>query len=92
MRYPAVLPDYDGVGNRAFARRGMRRPAASFAELDILPGVPEALNALRGRGYSLVVGTNRPDVARGTVSGGLIDPIHYSLLEAANLILREPHQ
>ena len=35
-------------------------------ELEMLPGVPEALARLKAAGFALVVVTNQPDVARGT--------------------------
>ncbi len=73
VKRPAVFLDRDGVINRAFVRRGTPHPPASPAELKILPGVPEALNVLRARGYSLIVVTNQPDVARGTSSRALVD-------------------
>jgi len=76
---PAVFLDRDGVINRAFVRNGTPYPPDSLATLEILPGVPEALNALRSRGYSLVVVTNQPDVARGTLSRGVVDGIHARL-------------
>ena len=79
LRRPAVFLDRDGVLNRAFVRAGRPRPPASLAELEILPGVPESLNALRSRGYLLVVVTNQPDVARGASSRALVDGIHRRL-------------
>ena len=45
----AVFLDRDGVINRAFVRNGTPYPPDSLAALEILPGVPEALNALRSR-------------------------------------------
>jgi D-glycero-D-manno-heptose 1,7-bisphosphate phosphatase len=44
-----------------------------------LPHVPEALSALKARGFSLIVVTNQPDVARGTASRELVDSIHDRL-------------
>ena len=38
--------DRDGVINRAVIRAGIPCPPASLEELEILPGVPAALNAL----------------------------------------------
>jgi len=76
---PAVFLDRDGVINRAFVRNGTPYPPDSLAALEILPGVPEALNVLRSRGYLLVVVTNQPDVARGTLSRGVVDGIHARL-------------
>ena len=62
----AVFLDRDGVINRAIVRDGKPYPPASFAELEILPGVHEALQKLNDANYLLVVVTNQPDVARGT--------------------------
>jgi D-glycero-D-manno-heptose 1,7-bisphosphate phosphatase len=79
MTRPAVFLDRDGVINRAFIRDGLPYPPDSLKDLEILPHVPEALSALKARGYSLVVVTNQPDVARGTASRELVDSIHERL-------------
>ncbi len=47
-------------------RDGKPYPPASLSELEILPGVLEALQKLHDANYLLVVVTNQPDVARGT--------------------------
>ena len=62
----AVFLDRDGVINRPIVRDGKPYPPASIAELEILPGVDEALRKLHDANYLLVVVTNQPDVARGT--------------------------
>jgi D-glycero-D-manno-heptose 1,7-bisphosphate phosphatase len=62
----AVFLDRDGVINRAIVRDGKPYPPASLLELEILPGVHEALEKLHAANYLLVVVTNQPDVARGT--------------------------
>jgi D-glycero-D-manno-heptose 1,7-bisphosphate phosphatase len=85
MTQPAVFLDRDGVINRAFIRDGVPRPPASLAALEILPSVPEALRALRAHGYSLVVVTNQPDVARGTCSRALVDSINRRLKQRLQL-------
>lgn len=64
MRH-AVFLDRDGVINRAIVRDGRPYPPASLFELEILPGVHEALQKLHDANYLLVVVTNQPDVARG---------------------------
>ncbi|WP_281776997.1 HAD family hydrolase [Polynucleobacter sp. KF022] len=61
----AVFLDRDGVLNRAIVRDGMPYPPASLLELEILPGVQDALQQLHDANYLLVVVTNQPDVARG---------------------------
>ena len=79
MTRPAVFLDRDGVINRAFIRDGMPFPPQSLQDLEILPGVSDALVALKAHGYSIVVVTNQPDVARGTSSKEAIDGIHRRL-------------
>jgi len=79
MRH-AVFLDRDGVINRAFVREGKPYPPANLSELEILPGVAEALTRLRVAGYLLIVVTNQPDVARGTTPRPTVDAIHAALL------------
>jgi D-glycero-D-manno-heptose 1,7-bisphosphate phosphatase len=81
----AVFLDRDGVINRAVIRDGKPHPPASLRDLEILPHVPEALSAMRAQGYSLVVVTNQPDVARGTTSRELVDRIHERLKSKLDL-------
>ena len=81
----AVFLDRDGVINRAAVRDGKPYPPASLRDLEILPHVPEALNAMKAKGYSLVVVTNQPDVARGTSSRELVDRIHERLKSELDL-------
>src|SRR6202022_3622745 len=77
--------DRDGVINRALIRDGTPHPPATLRDLEILPYVPEALSALKAQGYSLVVVTNQPDVARGTSSRELVDSIHERLKSTLDL-------
>jgi D-glycero-D-manno-heptose 1,7-bisphosphate phosphatase len=77
-----VFLDRDGVINRAIVRDGKPYPPRHSDELEILPGVPEALARLRSAGFHLVVVTNQPDVARGTQRREVIDAMH-ALLAAA---------
>jgi len=74
-----VFLDRDGVINRAAVRNGRPHPPASPEELEILPKVREAVSSLRARGYSVIVVTNQPDVARGTASRESVDAIHRRL-------------
>jgi D-glycero-D-manno-heptose 1,7-bisphosphate phosphatase len=85
----AVFLDRDGVLNRALVREGRPYPPASVDELEILPGVPEALDLLHQAGYLLVVVTNQPDVARGTTTREAVEAIHAHL--AARLPIDEFH-
>lgn len=75
----AVFLDRDGVINRAFVREGKPLPPPTLQELEILPGVPQALHDLKQHGYKLLVVTNQPDVGRGTLSRQTLDAMHQAL-------------
>jgi D-sedoheptulose 7-phosphate isomerase len=75
----AVFLDRDGVINRAFVRDGKPLPPPTIQELEILPGVAEALRDLKQDGYKLLVVTNQPDVGRGTLSRQMLDEMHRQL-------------
>ena len=77
----AVFLDRDGVLNRALERAGKPYPPRTPEELEILPGVPEALALLKARGFLLIVVTNQPDVARGTQRREIVEAIHQRLRE-----------
>jgi D-glycero-D-manno-heptose 1,7-bisphosphate phosphatase len=72
----AVYLDRDGVLNRAIVRAGKPYPPGMLDELEILPGVPEALAQLRAAGHRLVVVTNQPDVGRGTMARETVEATH----------------
>jgi D-glycero-D-manno-heptose 1,7-bisphosphate phosphatase len=71
-----VFLDRDGVINRTYLRDGVTRPPATLSELELLPGVPDALRRLKDAGYLLIVVTNQPDVARGTQSRERVEEMH----------------
>ena len=73
---PAVFLDRDGVINRTTVRGGTPYPPQSVEEVEILPGVAEAMEALRRRGVPMIVVTNQPDVARGTQTREAVDRIN----------------
>ena len=75
----AVFLDRDGVINRAVVRDGKPYPPANRAEMEILPGVAQALQQLRDAGYLLIVVTNQPDVARGTTTRAAVEEINAGL-------------
>ncbi|MBX7220712.1 MAG: HAD family hydrolase [Blastocatellia bacterium] len=76
---PAVFLDRDGVLNRTFVRNGIPHPPATLAELEILPGVPEALERLAAGRFWLLVVTNQPDVARGQQQQSVVEAINQAL-------------
>jgi len=75
----AVFLDRDGVINRAYLRVGVPTPPATLEELEILPGVPQALGRLKRAGLTLIVVTNQPDVARGKQERNKVEEIHDRL-------------
>ena len=81
MSLRAVFLDRDGVINRAPVRDGKPYPPASAAEVEVLPGVPDALERLRRAGFLLVVVTNQPDVARGRQTREEVEAINARLRE-----------
>jgi D-glycero-D-manno-heptose 1,7-bisphosphate phosphatase len=81
----AVFLDRDGVLNRAIMRNGHPHPPATRDELQILPGVAEALGALKGAGFLLIGVTNQPDVARGIQKRNVVQEINHALTAALPL-------
>jgi D-glycero-D-manno-heptose 1,7-bisphosphate phosphatase len=75
----AVFLDRDGVLNAAVVRSGRPYPPETSEEVEILPGVREALGRLRKADFRLIVVTNQPDVARGTKSRAQIEEVHVRL-------------
>jgi D-glycero-D-manno-heptose 1,7-bisphosphate phosphatase len=75
MPQRVVFLDRDGVLNRSFPEGTTTRPPRSVAELELLPGVPQALGRLRAAGFVLVVVTNQPDVARGKLDRATAEAI-----------------
>jgi transaldolase len=76
----AVFLDRDGVINRAIVRDGKPYPPADLSQLEVLPGVAEAMGRLRVAGYRLIVVTNQPDVTRGAQTRETVEAIHAELL------------
>jgi D-glycero-D-manno-heptose 1,7-bisphosphate phosphatase len=76
---PAVFLDRDGVINRGVVRDGRPFPPDRPEDLEILPGVPEALERLRSAGYLNVVVTNQPDVATGKQRREVVEAMHARL-------------
>ncbi len=77
----AVFLDRDGVINRAYVRDGKPYPPDSLEQLEILPGVPAALERLREAGFLSVIVTNQPDVAHGKASREAVEAMHARLLQ-----------
>ena len=78
----AVFLDRDGVINRSITKEGKPYPPTSVAEVEVLRGVPDALERLKDAGFLLICVTNQPDVARGTQKREKVESIHKCLLES----------
>jgi histidinol-phosphate phosphatase family protein len=75
MTSPAVLLDRDGT---------LIEDTGYIADADdvrLLPGVPDALRALRRAGFALVVVSNQSGVGRGLLSGDDAARVHARMVE-----------
>lgn len=81
----AVFMDRDGVLNEPFVRDGIPHPPRSMADLVLLPGVEEACSALRAAGWLLIVATNQPEIARGTLGRRSVDAVNHHLRQHLRL-------
>ncbi len=78
----AVFLDRDGVINETCMVEGKPVSPRRVEEFRILPGVKEALTALKKSGYSIFVVTNQPEVKRGTLTREELDTTHAILCKS----------
>lgn len=81
----AVFLDRDGVLVRARIVDGRPHSIRDVDELELEVGASDACRALRAAGFRLVVVTNQPDVARGTLAAAALERIHERLGELIQL-------
>ena len=72
----AIFLDRDGVINRK-AREG--EYITRWEEMEILPGVPEAIRTLNQAGFEVVIATNQRSVAKGLISIPELEILHARL-------------
>lgn len=72
----AVFLDRDGVINHVVVRDGQPVPPVSAEDVEFLPGVGEAIAALRAADFRIIIVTNQPDVATGLQRRGTVEAIH----------------
>lgn len=82
----AVFLDRDGVLNHAGVLDGVPRAPLTLEQVQILPGVPEALARLARLDLVLVGVTNQPDVARGAQTVAGVEAINAHLLARLPLL------
>ena len=78
----AIFLDRDGVINRADVRDGKPYAPVRLEDFELLPGVDEAVRALKVAGYILVVVTNQPDVGNGKVEMPVVESMNEMLMSA----------
>lgn len=81
----AVFLDRDGVLNAVVMRGDTPTPPSGPDQLQILPGVPEALAKLKAARFKLIVVTNQPDIARGAATVEGVDAINQILRQSLPL-------
>lgn len=79
MPAPAVFFDRDGVLNEVRMDGATAAGPRSVEELAIVPGAAGELARLREAGFRLLVVSNQPDVARGTLSRAAVDAVNAAL-------------
>jgi len=80
-----VFLDRDGVLNRPIVRDGRPYPPLSVDQFALYPEASDACRRLRTLGFSLVVVTNQPDVARGGIDAVALGAIHDELQRLVEL-------
>lgn len=81
----AIFLDRDGVLSRAIVHDGKPFPPRAVAEIEILPGVPEAIEALKNAGYLAIVVTNQPDVTTGKMELSIAEMINAAVKQACRV-------
>ena len=75
----AVFLDRDGVVNRCEVRNGKPYAPRRLQDFRLLPGVKNALRALKRADFLVIVVTNQPDIGNGLISGATVEAMHQRL-------------
>jgi len=73
---PAVFFDRDGVLNLAFVRGGKPHPPATLGKLRFDPDAKNAVRKVCEAGFTPVIVTNQPDVARGMQVRAVVEQLN----------------
>lgn len=76
----ALFLDRDGVVNE-IVRDGEIRGARNLKELQIRPGIKQISQMAKENGYTTIVVTNQPDLAKGIMSKRDLDNVNKSLFD-----------
>jgi D-glycero-D-manno-heptose 1,7-bisphosphate phosphatase len=85
MSRRAVFLDRDGVLNEALVRNGKPFPPRSIEEMVIPREVAPSLVRLRAAGFLLIVLTNQPDIARGSLTWADLNAMHEHMAKSLPL-------
>jgi D-glycero-D-manno-heptose 1,7-bisphosphate phosphatase len=72
----AVFADRDGVLCANMMRDGRPVAPTRLEDFRLLPGVEDAVRALKSAGYLVIVVTNQPDVATGRTPRATVEAMH----------------
>ena len=75
----AVFLDRDGVISRSEVRGGKPYAPRRLEDFRLLPGVAQAVLALKQAGFLVVVVTNQPDIGNGLVDPSVVEAMHAKL-------------
>lgn len=81
----AVFLDRDGVLNEVYGDGRASRSPSTPDDVVIAPGAAGAVDRLRAAGFRLLVVTNQPDVARGTLAREAALAITQRVIDALDL-------
>ena len=81
----AVFLYRDGVIIRTDLLDGKPYAITRYEDLDILDGAPHAIDRLKDAGFKIIVVSNQPDVARGTVTRDVVEAINAELMGKLSL-------
>ncbi|MFT3841046.1 MAG: HAD-IIIA family hydrolase [Myxococcaceae bacterium] len=78
-----VVLDRDGVLNKMIPREGEPRPDSPMGpeEVELLPGVPEAVASLTQLGATVVIASNQPAAAKGKTTREKLEAAHAKVVQ-----------
>ena len=76
-----IFFDRDGVINQHFMREGIPVQPDKVEDFKLVPGISELCHDLKTRGFTLLVATNQPDLARGLTTRELMNEFHNIILK-----------
>jgi D-glycero-D-manno-heptose 1,7-bisphosphate phosphatase len=90
----AVFLDRDGVLNRSEVRDGKPYAPRDPADFRLLPGVAQAVAALKNAGFLVIVVTNQPDLGHGLITQQALAAMHRRITDKAPVdeIIVCPHR